>query len=274
MNIGNISMFKLPIAERLSQSLEINNFMSHPTKNPGATTGTFESILELQNEQPTLSLPANKKLSESKLRLAAIQALPTEVDADISLKEALRGATCTITINDPVACAECAKLKPINRMQCQNCKGVTYVFVDRKVEITLPPGLVPGQEIRFPELGRYNLTSGKNSELVVKINIVDHPILKVDGKNLTCTVPVSLYEAVLGTEIEVPTATGKVLMKLQPLTSPGKVYRLRGLGLAGGDQLVTIEVTMPQKLTKEQSQLFYKIKALSEDIIPGNPSES
>ncbi len=121
------------------------------------------------------------------------------------------------------------------------------------------------------------MASGKNSDLVVKINIADHPSLKIEGKNITCTVAVSLYEAVLGTEIEVPTATGKVLMKLHPLTPPGKVYRLRGLGLAGGDQLVSIEVTMPQKLTKEQIQLFYKIKAIDDGIFvsagPAKPGQ-
>jgi DnaJ-class molecular chaperone len=236
-------------------------------ENSGVSTGCFESILELQEQQPTLTLPANTKLSDSKLRLAAIQSLPTEADAEVSLKEAVRGATCNFTINDPVACTECINLKPINRTQCAKCKGVSYVFVDRKVEVALPSGMLPGQEIRFPELGRYNLASGKNSDLVVKINVSDHPVLKIDGKNIVCTLVVSLYEAVLGTEVEVPTATGKVLMKLHPLTPPGKIYRLRGLGLAGGDQLVTIEVTMPQKLTKEQSQLFYKIKAIADDVM-------
>ena len=54
-------------------------------------------------------------------------------------------------------------------------------------------------------------------------------------------------------------------MKLHPLTAPGKIYRLRGLGLAGGDQLVIIEVIMPQKLSKEQLDLFRKIKATDEN---------
>ena len=88
------------------------------------------------------------------------------------------------------------------------------------------------------------------------------------GKNITCTLPVSLYEAVLGAEIEIPTATGKVVMKLQPLTQPGRVYRLKGLGIADGDQLVTVEVNMPQTLTKEQVQLFQKIKEASNDANP------
>jgi len=231
------------------------------------STGRFEAILELEEPQSTITLPPNKKLSESRLRLATIQALPTEVEAQISLADAVRGVTCTLTINDPVPCEECARLKPINRLQCQNCKGVTHTFVDRKIDVNLQPGLLPGDEIRFAELGRYNIASGKRSDLVVKIAIADHPMLKIDGNNLTCTISVPLYDAILGSEIEVPVATGKVMMKLQPLTQSGKIYRLRGLGLAGGDQLVIVEVAMPQKLTKEQVQLFHKIKLISEGII-------
>ncbi len=237
------------------------------TEDPSISTGNFEPVMELLEQQPTLTLPVNKKLSESKLRLAAIQALPTEVDAEVSLKEAVRGASCVLGINDPVTCTQCLELKPIQRMQCANCKGVTYTFAERKVEISLPPGLKPGQEIRYPELGRYNIASGKNSDLIVKVQIQEHPALKIDGSNIKCTVSVSLYDAVLGTEIDVPTATGKVVMKLAPLTPPGKTYRLKGLGLPGGDQLVTINILMPEKLSKEQAQLFHKIKAMDQGII-------
>ena len=53
------------------------------------------------------------------------------------------------------------------------------------------------------------------------------------GRDITCTIPVSIYEAILGAEIEAPTATGKVVLKIQPLTQPGRVYRLKGMGLAG-----------------------------------------
>ncbi len=82
-------------------------------------------------------------------------------------------------------------------------------------------------------------------------------------KNVTYNLAVSLYRAVLGGEVEVPTALGKVVMNIQPLTQTGAVYRLKGLGIAGGDQLVIVEVNMPQMLTKEQVQLFQKIEEIS-----------
>jgi len=74
--------------------------------------------------------------------------------------------------------------------------------------------------------------------------------------------------SVLGSEIEVPCATGKVVMKIQPLTQSGRVYRLKGLGLAGADQLVTIDVQIPQVLSSEEVSLYRKLKELSREPSP------
>ncbi len=221
--------------------------------------------IEISTAKPA---PVNKKLSESRLRLATIQSLATLVEAEVTLKEAMKGAARTFTIADQIACTNCVNLKPVNRLQCQNCKGLGYQKAERQVEITLQPGLLEGQEIRYSSMGAADIRSGKNGDLIVKIKITEHPYLKIEGKNITCTLPTSLYEAVLGAEIEIPTATGKVVMKIQPLTQSGRVYRLKGLGLAGGDQLVTIDVLMPQVLTKEQVELFQKIKEKAGDSDP------
>jgi DnaJ-class molecular chaperone len=83
------------------------------------------------------------------------------------------------------------------------------------------------------------------------------------GRDITCTVPVTFLEAILGGEIEVPTATGKVVMKIQPLTQSGKVYRLKGMGLAGADLLATIEVVVPKQISAEEVELFRKLQAMS-----------
>ncbi len=216
----------------------------------------------------TKPVPANKKLSESRLRLAAIQAFSTTVEAEVTLKEAIQGTSRSFVIFDQAPCINCAELKPINRLQCEACKGLGYQKVERQAEVKLPPGLLNNQEIRHPALGGCDIRSGKNGDLIVKIKIGEHPYLKVEDKNITCTLPVSLYEAILGAEIEIPTATGKVVMKLQPLTQLDRVYRLKGLGIAGGDQLVAIEIIMPQSLTKEQVELFQKIKDKAGDSNP------
>jgi DnaJ-class molecular chaperone len=197
-----------------------------------------------------------------------IQALAYEVQAEVSLKEAIKGTRFSFTIGDPTPCEDCAGMKPVNRMQCQTCRGLGYFNVNREEEVVLPANMYNGMEIRKPELGRYDLRACRNGDLIIKVKVKEHPHLTIIGKDLQCTVPVLLYEAVLGAEIEVPTATGKVVMKIQPLSQPGRIYRLKGLGLGGGDQLVKIEVLIPQKISGEEIALFKKLKEMCQEPNP------
>jgi DnaJ-class molecular chaperone len=197
-----------------------------------------------------------------------IQALSLEMVTEVTMKEAVKGAKRVYDITDPTPCEDCADKKPVSRMQCATCRGLGYFNVDRKEEIDLPAGMYDGMEIRKPELGRYDLRAGVYGDLVIKIKVKEHPFLALSGKDVTCTVPVTLYEAVLGAEIEVPTATGRVMMKIQQLTQPGRVYRLKGLGLAGADQLVEIEIVLPSKLTAEDLAHFRKLRELYHEPNP------
>jgi DnaJ-class molecular chaperone len=208
---------------------------------------------------------------ELKTAASRIQAQSLELEIEVSLKEAMKGCHRQIIIQDPKACEECINLKPVNRMQCTTCRGVGHYTIERRVEIDLPKGLYEGMEIRKTGLGKWDLRATNYGDLVLRIILREHPVLAVSGKDITVTLPITLYESVLGAEIEVPTATGKGLMKIQPLTQPGRVYRLKGLGLAGGDQLVTIEVAIPQQLSAEEVKLFQKLKEQSK--MP-NPRES
>ena len=214
--------------------------------------------------------PVNKKLSESRLKISTVESFPTIIEAIITLKEAIQGTIRTFIVKDQTQCVKCLNDKPVNRLQCPECKGLGFQHVDRQVEITLSAGLISGDEIRHPGLGANNIRSGKNGDLVIQIKLNEHPYLKVEGKNITYTMPVSLYEAILGAEVSVPTATGKVVMNLKPLTQAGCIYKLKGLGIAGGDQLVSIDVAMPQALNQEQIQLFRHLAQIAgETSLPG-----
>lgn len=199
---------------------------------------------------------------ETDRKAPEIQALSLELSTEVTMKEAIKGAKRVYDITDPTPCEDCAGMKPVTRMQCGTCRGLGYFNVDRKEEVDLPPGMYEGMEIRKQELGRYDLRAGKYGDLVIKIKIREHPQLALSGKDVTCAVPVTLYEAVLGAEVEVPTATGRVMMKIQQCTQPGRIYRLKGLGLAGADQLVTIEVVLPTQLTTEDLAHFRKLREL------------
>jgi molecular chaperone DnaJ len=206
--------------------------------------------------------------ADSEGKQAQIQALSLEISTDVTMKEAVKGGKRVFDISDPTPCEECADMKPVTRMQCSTCRGLGYFNVDRKEEVDLPPGMYDGMEIRKPEVGRYDLRAGRYGDLVIKVAVRQHPYLSLSGKDVTCTAPVNVYEALLGAEIEVPTTTGKVMMKIQPLTQPGRVYRLKGLGLAGADQLVTIEVVLPQSLSTEELAHYRKLRELYKEPNP------
>ena len=109
--------------------------------------------------------------------------------------------------------------------------------------------------------------SGGTTDLHVYVKVAEHPLFSRNGADLVCEVPVSFPQAALGSHIEVPTLEGKVTMKLPAGTQSGKVFRLRGKGLpvfggyGKGDQLVTILVEVPEKLSSRQRELLGALAA-------------
>ena len=197
-----------------------------------------------------------------------ISAMGYEVEVEVSMKEAIKGCQRRVKMSDPTPCPSCAGAKLAGRMQCANCRGLGYYNTEREEDIELPPGLFDNMQLVLPDRGRFDLRAGRRGDLIVRVSVQPHPFLSVLGRDLTVTVPVTLYEAVLGAEIDVPTAVGKVVMKIQPLTHAGRVYRLKGLGLGGGDQLVTIDIVLPQHISSEEISLFRKLKDLSNEPNP------
>lgn len=200
-----------------------------------------------------------------------IQVADTEIWIDVTLKEAVKGTSKALRLEEPKPCEDCVGMKPVMRLQCPNCRGLGYTNSERTEHIELAPGLYEGQEIRIANLGKFDLQSGRQANLVIRIKLLPHSYLAVSGRDLALTIPISIYEAVLGAEIEVPTATGRVIMKVQPRTQSGKVYRLKGLGLAGADQLITVEICTPQNLSDEEVTMYRTLKELNKDP---NPRES
>jgi DnaJ-class molecular chaperone len=194
-----------------------------------------------------------------------------EIELTVNLREAVKGCPRELVITDNIACQDCAGLKPVMRMQCQNCHGVGTYNINRKERVDLPPRMHEGFKLTLPGQGRFDMRTGRKGDLVIKIKVAPFAPLGINGNDVTLTVPVTLYEALLGAEITIPSAAGKVTMKIQPLTQPGRVYRLKGMGLAGADQLVTIEVVLPSKLSPEDAAAF---KRLRENYNEPNPRQS
>jgi molecular chaperone DnaJ len=120
------------------------------------------------------------------------------------------------------------------------------------VTTRVPAGVKDGQKIRLR--GKGNPGPAGNGDLILTVSVEPHPLFGRDGDNLTLTVPVTFDEAVLGAQIPVPTFDGStVTVKLAPGTPSGRILRVKGRGVkrkngAAGDLLVTVSVTVPQKI--------------------------
>lgn len=182
---------------------------------------------------------------------------------EITLKEALKGAEKKVRFDDALVCQHCYKKKQVERLQCPHCHGSALIRNERLEKIEVPKGAYDKMEIRLSGKGKFDARLQKYGDLVIIVEIKPHSYFSVLGQDLACTVPVTVYEAVLGGEIEVPTPKGKVIMKIQPLTQHGRIYRLKGLGLAGADLLVTIEATVPRQLSTDEVLLFRKLNECS-----------
>lgn len=185
------------------------------------------------------------------------------IPIEISLYEAVKGTRKQVRLEEVQVCQMCAGKRPVDRAKCPMCSGAGVLRQDRPEDINIPGGTADKSQLRMPGRGKLDARSGRRSDVVLEIQIQPHSFFSIVGNDISCTVPVTIYEAILGGEIDIPTPTGKVVMKIQPLTQRGRVYRLKGLGLGGGDLLATIEVNVPSQLNTDEVLLFRKLKEVS-----------
>lgn len=157
--------------------------------------------------------------------------------------------------------------------KCKACNGEGVIRDKEIVKINIPAGVGKGMQMTVSGKGNAARRGGINGDLIVVIDEEKHPYLTRDGNDLMYSLYVSIPEAILGTQVEIPTIEGKVKIKINPGTQPGKILRLRGKGIpelngyGKGDLLVTISVWMPKNLTDEEKRIIAKLNE-SENFTP------
>ncbi|TFI55791.1 J domain-containing protein [Mastigocladus laminosus UU774] len=131
----------------------------------------------------------------------------------------------------------------------------------RSLEVEMPAGMVTGQTIRLRNQG---INGG---DLYLKITVDPHPLFKIEGTDIYCQIPITPSEAVLGGQVEAPTLDGLVKMTIPPGVRSGQRLRLAGKGYPAekgkrGDQLVEIQIVTPKNITKEERELYEKIRQM------------
>ena len=132
----------------------------------------------------------------------------------------------------------------------------------KEVNVKIPAGLSDGQQIRLKGQGYPDPGGGSAGDLLITVKIAPHPLFKAEGANLRIDVPITLYEAVLGGRVRVPTLDGAVDLAIPPWTSAGRTFRLKGKGLpakAGqGDLYATVRIVLPEEISADLEALMRK----------------
>jgi molecular chaperone DnaJ len=157
----------------------------------------------------------------------------------------------------PETCRACHGRGLVVDDPCPTCHGSGHAPSTRTVQARIPAGVRNGAKIRLRGKGAPGEHGGESGDLLVGVKVTPHPVFGRDGDNLTVTVPITFDEAALGADVAVPVPEGgPVKVRLPEGTQSGRVMRVRGRGVrrkdgTRGDLLVTVEVAVPQKLSKE-----------------------
>jgi molecular chaperone DnaJ len=172
-------------------------------------------------------------------------------------------------------CPTCGGAGEIVDKPCPSCGGEGRKKTIRKISVKIPAGVETGSRLKISGEGEAGVHNGPRGDLYVVIQVENHPLFSREVDNVLCAVPIAFDIAVLGGEIEVPTLTGRVTMKIPAATPTGKMFRLRGKGFpnlrgAGhGDLLVTVHVETPTFVNEKQRQLLKEFAQLTNpDALP------
>lgn len=135
----------------------------------------------------------------------------------------------------------------------------------KELDVTIPAGIGEGKTIRLRRQGYPSLEGGAPGDVLIQVHVAPHPQFRADGNNIRVDVPVTLYEAVLGGKIRVPTLDGQAEMTVPKHSNGQRVLRLRGKGIAAkdgpGDLLVSLRVVLPDTVPPELEQAAEALKA-------------
>lgn len=128
----------------------------------------------------------------------------------------------------------------------------------KTLDITIPEGIEAGQQLRLKGHGQPTSASRPAGDAYVEVHIRPHPFFMRNGKDITAEVPITLQESILGGKIKVPTIHGSVEMTIPKGASPGMNLRLKGKGIKGSDQYMTLKLVMPKEIDAELENAIRK----------------
>ncbi len=166
-------------------------------------------------------------------------------------------------------CPQCRGEGRIIKSPCKVCRGLGKVRVSKKVHLKIPGGVDTGSRLRLRGEGEQGKLGGADGDLYVFLHVTSHEFFQRDGNDIFCQIPISITQAALGGNVEVPTLEGHESLKIPKGTQSGKVFRLKGKGIphlrgyGRGDQVIQTVVKIPTHMSKKQEDLLKEFARLS-----------
>ena len=167
-------------------------------------------------------------------------------------------------------CPKCHGSGKSIKNKCDTCHGEGYVRRKVNVDVNIPAGINSGQQLRIAGKGERGINGGANGDLYIEIIVAAHKHFSRKANDIYVTVPISYVDATLGCKLDVPTIHGDVTIDVPAGIQHGQQLRIKGKGIKDlrsnvlGDQYVVLDVKVPTKLSKEEKELYKKIKVIQE----------
>src|SRR5262244_2135995 len=187
---------------------------------------------------------------------------------DLTFAEVVRGANVRLDVPRFSGCTVCGASGAVREGRCSACVGRGVRRVIESVSVAVPAGVDSGAQIRVADEGNAGPFGGPRGDLIVSTRVGEHPFFHRKGDSVHCDVPISVWEALLGARIRVPTPSGEAVLVVPPGTTGGQVFRLRGQGLprltgeSTGDLYVTVRVEVPTGLDARTHELVRELARL------------
>ena len=156
-------------------------------------------------------------------------------------------------------CDACRGTGKIIKNPCSNCRGTGYVRISKKLSVNIPAGIDDGERIALRGQGSEGRNGGPAGDLIITVSVRRHNIFERNGNNIYCEIPITVAEATLGAEIEVPTLEGDVKYTIPEGTQPGTAFTIKQKGIPyinnsnrRGDLVFTVNVEIPRGLNEKQ----------------------
>ncbi|HEV8267128.1 MAG TPA: J domain-containing protein [Thermoanaerobaculia bacterium] len=181
----------------------------------------------------------------------------------IPFRDAVLGGTVSLRARVPRRCARCGGSGRHGRAACPSCHGAGSVVESEKLTVRIPAGVTTGSKIRVPGKGRT-----ERGDLYLSLTVEPHAYFVREGDDIVAEVPITVPEAYLGAEIDVPTIRGMVRARIPPGTAAGQRFRLKGRGVENartgqtGDHYYRVTIATPTKMSDEGRKAMADVAGL------------